>query len=293
MKFNIGILIYTHNRVDDAKINMEIIRGLWKGSRLFPDIKIVHSYNGKKTWYPKKTLEDDLVIIKNSWHFQGAADLIDAGIKKFQSKYKIDYLIFLAADTWLIKPRYLYNILQKMKSESFYLSTCAWGLPERNDIEDVGMAIDFFIIDFKWAKQYKMFPVDYKKFYNKYKDLLLYHRGGNVMLEKLLYAKYLMAINRQENIRNISLVARKTAFKRMYLLKDREPVHSHIKDGLWIRKMYWPKMGLLTQHDPRPKKTILKKTITSSRFKNINKLINSNNLEYYNKGVTKMQHSNN
>ncbi len=286
---NIGVLIYTYNRTDDAKINMDIIRNVWEKSKHFEDVKIVHSFNGKKTWYPKKYLENDLVVTKNSWHFQGASDLIDAGIKTFQKKHKnIDYVVVLASDTWLIKLAYIENILNKMKKDNLYLATCPWGLPERNEIRDVGMAVDFFIVDLKWATKYKMFPINYADFYKKYEELFLYQKGGNVMLEKLLYARYLEAVSREEKSGG---VARKKAIKKLHELKDREPVHSRIdKEGYWIRNMYWAKMGLLSYHDPTPKKKILKKNNVVVG-KNIEKLLQSRDLSYYNNGTTKMQHN--
>lgn len=39
----IGVLLYTFNRIDDAKINQEIIRNLWKTTDFLSDIKIVHA----------------------------------------------------------------------------------------------------------------------------------------------------------------------------------------------------------------------------------------------------------
>ena len=43
-------------------------------------------------------------------------------------------------------------------------------------------------------------------------------------------------------------------------------------------------MGLLTHHDPKPKKELLKKLkITNGKY--IKKLINSKNLDYYNGGI--------
>lgn len=286
---NIGVLIYTYNRVDDAKINMDIVRNVWEKSKYFKDVKIIHSFNGEKKWYPKKYLENDLIITKSSWHFQGAADLIDAGIKTFQKKYKnIDYVIVLASDTWLIKPAYVENILAKMKKDNLYLATCPWGLPKRNEIRDVGMAVDFFIVDLKWAAKYEMFPINYLDFYKKYEELFLYQKGGNVMLEKLLYAKYLKAVNREENSGGI---ARKMAIKKMLDLKDREPVHSHIdKEGYWIRNAYWPAMGLLTHHNSAPKKAILSKK-SIKKGGSIEKLMQSGDLSYYNNGITKMEYN--
>ena len=123
MKLKIGFLIYTYNRIDDAKINMEIIRDIWTKSKLFSDIRIVHAYNGEKEWHPKKYLEDDLIFMKNPGHFQGAAELIDAGIKKFQEKYKnIDYVIVTAPDTWLIRPEYINKII--INTECLAVANC-------------------------------------------------------------------------------------------------------------------------------------------------------------------------
>lgn len=55
---NIGVLIYTYNRIDDAMVNMDIIRNIWEKSKYFEDVKIIHSFNGEKSWYPKKELEE-------------------------------------------------------------------------------------------------------------------------------------------------------------------------------------------------------------------------------------------
>lgn len=286
---NIGVLIYTYNRVDDAKINMDIVRNVWEGTKHFEDIKIVHSFNGSKEWYSKKYLEDDLVAIKNSWHFQGASDLIDAGIKVFQKKHKtINYVVVLASDTWLIKPAYLKGILDNMRKNNLYMATCSWGLPGKKEIRDVGMAVDFFVVDLKWATRYKMFPIDYAGFYEKYGEIILYQKGGNILLEKLLYARYLKAVSREEKFGG---VARKKAIEKLLYLKDREPVHGYVdKEGSWIRNMYWPKIGLLSHHGPAPKKKILKENDIRVG-KSIEKLLRSGDLSYYNGGIKRMEHN--
>lgn len=275
-KYKIGVLIYTYNRIDDAKINMEIIRNVWARTKLFSDIIIAHCYNGNKKWYPKKYLEDDLIRISNSGHFQGASELIDAGIKKIKHRFRnLEYVIVLAADTWLMKPNYIFNILIKMREKELYWATCAWGRKGMNKIEDVGAAIDFFIIDVKWAKKYKMFPLNYKKFKEKYGELFLYHKGQNISLEKLIFARYLQAIYNQYKT-NVQL--RHLGISRILTLKDREPVH---KNNKWHRSLYWPKIGLITHHEPELKKKILKK-YKIAKGKNIKKLLTNKDLNYYN-----------
>ena len=276
-KLKISVIIYTYNRIEDAKINMEIIRNLWSKSKRL-EIKIVHCFNGQKLWYKKKYLENDLVRLKNSGHFQGAAELIDSGVKVVEKKYKdTDYVIFLASDTWLIKPAYLERILTRMKSENKYLASCPWGLPEYNNLRDVGIAVDFFILNYQWAKKYKMFPVDYGNFFNKYFELFSY-QGQNISLEKLMLGRFIQAVFREKRI-NVGL--RQYAYQKFLNLADRNPVHTHVdKDGYWIRKMYWPKMGLLTHHEVLPKKQILKKA-KITQGKNIKELLASKSLDYF------------
>jgi hypothetical protein len=142
------------------------------------------------------------------------------------------------------------------------------------------MAVDLFIIDLQWARTTKMFPIRYGAFQKKYGDLFLYQNGSNVMLEKLLFARYLEAMNREGG--NVGSL-KKQAFAKILEMKEREPVHP--KKGSWKRRMYWPKMGLLTHHDPAPKKLLLKR-LNIRGGKEVRKLLNSKNLLYFNKGVT-------
>jgi hypothetical protein len=256
---------------------MEIIRNVWSKSKKL-EVKIIHSFNGQKSWYAKKYLEDDLIYIKNSGHFQGAAELIDAGINIVAKKYKnTDYVIVLASDTWLIKPDYLEKILSQMESDNKCLASCPWGLPKYNDLREVGMAVDFFILNYQWAKKYEMFPVSYGDFFNKYSDLFFY-QGRSIMLEKLMFGRFIQALFRESKI-NVGL--RQYAYQRFLNLTDRNPVHSHIdKDGYWIRPMYWPKMGLLTHHEALSKKQILRKA-KIIQGKSIQRLLQSESFDYY------------
>ncbi len=83
-KPDIGVLLYTFDRVEDAYINQEILRNVWGTSGYFGSITIVHAYNGRQSWYPKKYLENVLIRQKNAGHFQGATELIDAGMHVFR-----------------------------------------------------------------------------------------------------------------------------------------------------------------------------------------------------------------
>lgn len=255
---DIGVLLYTFDRVEDAYINQEIIRNVWQKSDLFGSIKIVHAYNGEKPWYPKRYLEDVLIRRKNPGHFLGAAELIDAGIQQCRKRFpSVRYVVVLASDTWLTNPRYVSQLVKRMIAEKKYWATCAWNVPKRMDFFDVGASVDFFIIDIYWAVKNKMFPIAYRQFQQQFGELLLYWRGSNVSLEKLYVARFLRAHFREHGSYN---VRRRLALSRILMLKEREPVHSHIdKEGEWFRRFDWPTMGLLTHHDAKKKQTALRR----------------------------------
>ncbi|MDQ4147099.1 MAG: hypothetical protein M3120_05355 [Pseudomonadota bacterium] len=279
-KLNIGFLIYTYDKIDDAKINMEIIRSMWQSPQLFREITIVHAYNGDKSWYKTKYLEDELVITHNSGHFQGASEMIDAGIKLFGAKYtKVDYVIVLASDTWLVKPSYIAQILGKKQDSSLFLAACAWNLNEYTSIFDVGIATDFFIIDLHWSIKRHLFPLRYKEFKDKYGDLLLYINGDLVQLEKLLLLRFVAAIYGEEQD---DIAMKHIALSRMYRMKDREPVHTGIDErDVWIRKRHWPNMGFIGYDEPEAKRAALK-NIKEAKGASIERLLNSSDLDYYN-----------
>ena len=284
---NIAVVISTYNRVDDARINMEIIRNVWEKTNLFGKINIVHSYNGKKEWYLEKYLEDSLVVTENKGHFHGAANLLDAGFLEIERcKWDVDYLVFLAADTWITKPDFILSLLNEIKEEKLYLATNTWdALPDKPGNVLKAMASDFFVLDYKWALDLNIFPLDYGKFKEKYEDLF-YYQGGQIMVEKILMAHVFRAIHDQTN-NDPELPA--LVKNKIKVIEEREPVHEKIdENGLWVRKMYWPKIGLITNHKSEEKKKILK-DLGLNVGPNCKKLINSENLDYFNHGFSSFQ----
>jgi len=245
----LGYLIYTFDRVWDARIQMEIVRSLWE--KVFGKIYLIHAYNGKKSWYPEKYLEDKLIRQNNPGHYEGAANLIDAGIRELL-KQKFDWLIVSAADTWLIKPKYIQNKIKKMEADDNVFFACPWGTPTRNNPRELGISADFFILKADWEKKNKMFPARYGSFKKKYLDLARYLGARNISYEKLLFAIFVSACAKEDPMNNNQL--RFTVRKRLLLFEERIPIH---KDEDWNRFMQWPKIGLYTDHDLKYKKEML------------------------------------
>lgn len=277
---DLGIVIYTHERTSDARINMEILRSLWRDSGLFGKICIIHVYNGERAWWPKKYLEDVLIRRSNPGHFQGAAEMIDAGVAALHSRYpKLRYGVILAADTWCVKPQYARSVVDRMAAQKKVMATCPWGLPRKNNMFEVGLATDFLFIDLWWAKRYRLFPLDWQKFGSRHGELLLYLRGANVSVEKLLVTRLLQSSFREQP----NTVRRRTiAAHRILRLTEREPVHrGKDKEGFWKRRFVWQHIGLLTSHRPAEKAKLLRQnsTIRGSEFR---KLISRKDFIHYN-----------
>ncbi len=278
----IGCLIYTHDRTDDALILMEIIRRHW--SKFFPKVYITHCFNGKKSWYPKKYLEDKLICQNNPGHFAGASNLVDAGMTHFMKvgkKEKIEYVVVLAADTWLLKPNYLLQMIKNMQDGQKVLATTPWGMPG-DDLKNKGFAGDFFVVDLEWTKRNKFFPINYQKFYDKYIDLIRYQGKANVSYEDLLKANFIKAAT-NDFLGKSDVKLRQYILDKILLIKERMPVHYKIdQKGFWLRQHEWPEIGLYTDHEPTGKQKILQKMKLDNIGPNTKKLIETKDLKYFN-----------
>ena len=281
----VGVLLYTYNRIDDARINLEIIRNVWQKHLFFRDVVIVHAFNGEKKWWPKKYLENNLIQLKNGGHFAGAVSLMDAGVECFAKKHpKVDYVVTLAADTWLVKPSYLEKIIKAMAAKEKYFAATPWANVRNGNIFTFGASLDFNIIDVRWATKHKLFPMRYEEFRDKYSDLLFY-QDTQAYPERVILARFKEAIMRL-GLPSENLVGR-LAKAYLYIIKEREPVHAHN----WRRKMYWPAMGLITHHEPQPKQKALK-TWELSLGKYGNAFLKAKKLDYYNNSFRKTAYIN-
>jgi len=290
----IGVLIYTYNRIDDAKINMEIIRNVWKKNSFLENVTIVHSFNGDRSWWPEKYLENELLYLNNPGHFLGAELLINKGVEVFRDKYPdIDYLVLLASDTWLVKPAYLENIIRTMQKDKKYLATCAWGTKKESNMFKIGMAIDFCVFDFKWMTEAGMFPIRFSEFVSKYNEIFEY-QDVLIFLERVIMLRFKQAIIKSVHIPSDNMV-KKIAYEYIHRMEEREPVHMKRKASVHggyteERNMYWPKIGIITHHDPAQKRKIFEKLkiplgLHGERF------LKSKSLDYFNNGFIKTSYT--
>jgi hypothetical protein len=121
-------------------------------------------------------------------------------------------------------------------------------------------------------------PARFCGFSGRYNDLLLYDGARNVKLEKLVFGRFLGAVR---DAPTGDRAVRRMAMDSLCRLAEREPVPSRSPWTLGTHPHYRPKLGLLSHHDPREKRAILRKRGVKGGA-NIQKLLTSSDVSYYN-----------
>lgn len=288
-------LIYTYSRVDDARINMELIRQLY--SPMYPDLKIVHCYNGKKEWYEEQYLEDVLLRFEAKPLQEGASEMIDEGMEYIKKNFpETDYVVVLASDTWILKPAYISHIVTSMQKDTLRVAGAVWADIPNALLQNTGISVDFFIVDMQWANAYELFPFAY----GERKDFLEAYFEQNKVFNKLevvFLMNYLQALKRE--LGDMMPPNKYEAAERYwYRMVEREPVHETTQYTIH-RRMWYPAIGLIGFHHPAPKQKVLQ-ALNASNPTNastppsihggyIDKLRNAHDLSYYNNNASHLQ----
>lgn len=276
----VAVVIYTFNRPDDARVNQEIIRTKWQEVDALRDVKIVHAFNGDKQWWQRKHLEDRLVRRPNPGHFAGAADLIDAGFAAIAKSFPdTDYVVVLAADTWIVKPTWLAEVIDEMKSRSQVLAASAWGHPGHNDPLDVGMGGDLFIVDYKKATSSGLLPLAYDEFFERHGEFMMYSGGWAPSFERLLALRFKQSLM---NLVSDDVGPWRHVDDHLRVIIERHPVHTgRNAAGFMIRKWQVASMGLISNHSPGPKRTALRR-VAGAKGPTIGRMLDGSSLRWFN-----------
>lgn len=282
----VGALLYTYDRIDDAKINEEIIRTVWPRTPLLKSVPLVHAYNGEDARWPEAYLEDDVRRTENPGHFAGAELLLNTGMAAFNETYPdVTHVVVLASDTWCVQPEYIERAVRSMHREGKYLATCAWGNKTDTDMFRIGMALDFFIVDMRFVRESGFFPIRYVDFVERFSELLMYQ-------DALPYLERVVAMRFKQSVATVSALPSENLLKsvaraHVYEMKEREPVHYQqrrlFRKPIGKRTMYWRTMGLLTHHDPEEKRRVLR-TYRLSQGAQIQRFLSATDLTYFNGG---------
>ena len=235
-------LIYTYDRVTEARINQELSKEIFGGP-------IIHAYNGPAELGYERYLEDEFIRIENRGHYQGAVDLVNAGVAAAQET-DAEYLLVTAADTWLVKRDYIDEMLASMRENEQYIAVSSWGM-SGDPIMKAGFSFDFFLVDLKWQREHNFFPLDYDGYVERYQDLYLAFGGdGQLTVEKAFSYFWMKHWSRRVRDNALSRQAR----GRMYRMEAREP---NLYDNYRARTMAFPEIGLHMYHDSEKQREVL------------------------------------
>ena len=258
----VAVLVSTHDRIDDARVNMEIVRAAWPQE--FANVALVHAHNGRPGgWTPY--LEDVLVeVAPGQSHFTGAGDLLDAGLAAIARDLPdVQHVVCIAADSWLYRPEGVRAIVDDMRRDNLRLAAASWEVAddahgvrrERGDpalLPGAGLSTDAFVIDLPWALEFGMLPLDTTGFLATNGAILNYLQEI-VLLEKYLEGRYLGAARSQlqrtrwpkdgwgsEGLRRARAMLRLIHERPIDPAGITAPSH----------KGHWPDLGLITIEDP-------------------------------------------
>lgn len=218
-KIRLASIIITHNRVEEAKAQMDIIRELWQP--MFESIDIYHEFNGKKIWYPKKYQEDNLHRHKPMSHFFGATHLLNQGMKHvLNSGKKYDFIIVTSADVWFYDPKKLKEVILMCRRQRFQLATSLWA--------GIVLSTEFFILSPELAK--KVFPVSFTQIINKYR--LLKWTYTKISIFESIFTLKVMKVLKNPN--------------KIYLIPGRR--------AIWLKNRFYSSNFYASHHDQRKRK---------------------------------------
>jgi hypothetical protein len=117
----VAICLTTHNRIDCARISLEIIK------YNFPrDWVIVHACSNPAY---EKYLEDELIRCQPLPMTAGALNLLQCSIAKAVEAYQPDYLIHLEGDTWILDHQVLLRYIQNLDdNRSALVAASSWSI---------------------------------------------------------------------------------------------------------------------------------------------------------------------
>lgn len=267
----VGVLLTTHDRVEDARVSMEIIRGAWEGRHDLSGLVVVHAYNGNPDCWPGPYLEDELIWVENErTHFRGHAALLDAGMDAFAQRFpRVRYVVAMAADVWAYRPDWIARLLLELDEGRQRLAASRWGIAAdahglvRSRGDDLlpidGLSTDFFVIDREWATTHGAFPLKYGAFLAEYRDLLNYFQEMP-FLERHFAGRYLGAVRADMEAAGAGKdpwgsTGPRRARALLRLLHER-PIDPSGRSAP-PHKGHWPEIGLCTTEDHLVKRAIL------------------------------------
>ena len=278
-KSKVVICLTTHNRIDCARINMEIIKLNYKLK--WP---IVHACSNSQY---SQYLEDALVKCDPKPTQSGALNLLLQSINEANKLFSPEYIVHLEADTWLMNQTIMNKYIEMLEStpKALIAASC-WDFDKSIKWQESNKLISQFKfqlsklskkLGLKWHIGWKnsiatqfFIAKNTNEFRQSIASMPVPKEGQ--YLEKLIYANLIKKFG-------------KKCFLEML---EREPVHP-------INRDLCEEMELYCQHIPNQvkgssiigKKQVLERYPSFVKGLYMTKLMQATNFEYYNPGANR------
>jgi hypothetical protein len=279
---SIAICLTSHNRIDCAKINQEIIKLNFR-----TPFRVVHACSGLQM---EPYLEDAFIWCEPKPINAGAVNLIQRSFELALQKYAPDYLVHLEADTWILDEQVILRFIHEMeRSPHLLLATSAWRSVSR--WRSARYAIRATIRNPLALSRHRFDITDFStQFFIVRNDptvircILDMPANEKLRVERQFFDAYVSRFNLDTVLR----------------MREREPVHPHNRqmcEALALYCQHWPARG--TAEPPLPedrrcgvpdqggKKEALLRFPRICRGEAIQRLLSATSFEYYNPGASR------
>lgn len=263
----IVVSITTFNRIDCARINIEIIKKNYKAH--WP---IVHACSSIRY---KKYKEDVLIKCDAMPMPMGAYDLLKQSIVKAHDLYQPDFIVHIEGDTWLMDQTIIEKYINQLDQDKYgVIAASKWNfdkLEKWKISKKIHKNFFYFVakimkkIGFRFHLGWEnTFSTQFFILKNSEKIQSIFKTmkppKSGAILEKYLYKEI-----------------KKRFGKRAFLMmNERDPVHPLYRDSCDSLKLY-------SSHKPKERKETLKRFSLLNQGFYMKKLLNTKNLNYYNK----------
>lgn len=294
MSGSVVFCLTSHNRIDCAKINQEIIKLNYAGK-----YAVVHACSGaQKTAY----LEDAFRWFEPKPLHRGAIGLIQNAIRLALEKLDPKWIVHLEADTWLMDETVVTDTIRRLEANpSLVLATSAW-MPTRPS--RAGRAL-YDIEDLLWARhrarRLRSIGVRSRLDVRDFATQLFFIRPEPKLVDCILAMR--PDDHRIAERQFFDAIVERFPIDSVLRMREREPVHP---DNRWscarmsLHSEHWPALGTAAEDPTRPpsdpvraspsmpgKKEALERHPAIRKGEALNRLLSATNYDYYNPGAAR------
>ncbi len=286
------VCMTTHDRLDCARINQEIIKLNYRTS-----IPIVHACSGSGY---SEYLEDVLIDCQPEELKSGALSLLKKSIQTAMSMYSPEYIVHLEGDTWIMDEKVIHKIIDAMQANpSYILSASAWDgdALASNTLDKPKLLLKLRRI---FASALRWVGIPYKiVFRDSLATQFFVFRTDKMMIKCIMDMQPQDELYLEQSFYRMFMRSFKE--KNLLRLREREPVHPanrFVAEKLSLFSQHWPAKGTaINQFDSEHplyigesaegKKETLLRFPDIRKGDNIKKLLLATNFDYYNPGASR------